>query len=71
MYINKKNYCHELGYSDKILKKTILKIIGLSYFIFEINLYLLFTKDIHLILKTLKSKILELLITSLLFLRLM
>ena len=54
MYINKKNYWLELGYLDKILKKAILKIIGLSYFALEKNLYLLFPKDIPQILKTLK-----------------
>ena len=56
MYINKKNYWLELGYLDKILKKAILKIIGLSYFALEKNLYLLFPKDIPQILKTLKIK---------------
>ena len=54
MYINKKNYWLELGYLDKTLKKAILKIIGLSYFALEKNLYLLFPKDIPQILKTLK-----------------
>ena len=56
MYINKKNYWLELGYLDKILKKAILKIIGLSYFALEKNLNLLFPKDIIQILKTLKIK---------------
>mgnify|MGYP006110940243 FL=1 len=56
MYINKKNYWLELGYLDKTLKKAILKIIGLSYFSLEKNLYLLFPKDIPQILKTLKIK---------------